>query len=237
MPLATLDVLVAGPPDPYVDAALSSIPLVNFWMEKSLPEQIPPGTDLVITHGSVVPSTPLEVPTVLINPQSSGFWGERGQETDAGPLSSAETKSALTLHAGLGNVLVDRSSAWKPAPGAEVLAASLSSPLIFGNWDRNPRWLVVGFDLKDSDLPLRTAFPVFLGNLLQALRDGGELEKAAAILPGVTESRLVPLVTEAGSEESRAAPGLSLPGWWLVLLLALMILVAEWFTYTRRITD
>jgi hypothetical protein len=107
--------------------------------------------------------------------------------------------------------------------------------LIFGQWDRQPRWLVIGFDPVKSDLPLRTAFPVLMANLLQSLRGDADLRQGTAVLPGRVESDLVPLVP--ATVEAKIDRSMVWPGWWLVLLVALAVVVGEWYLYNRRITD
>lgn len=236
-PLARLNVLITGKPDPFLEAALASIPLVNVWKEEKFPRDPMSGTNLIIATGGAMPESSGKIPVLLINPQESGFWGKLGGELAATPVSIISKTSPLVRHAGLGSVVVDRAGRWEPAPGSEIVAASPDSPLIFGNWDRAPRWLLIGFDPTESDLPLRTAFPVFMGNLLQSLRDHDDLKNAAAVLPGESESRMVPLVKQSGPSPAGEHSGISVPGWWLILLAGLLVLVTEWYGFNRRFTD
>lgn len=237
-PLAPLNVLVAGTPDPYLEAVLASIPLVSMWVEKSCPREARKGTNLIIATGDAMPESAGNVPVLLINPRKSGFWGtSKGPSPDNAPLASISKSSPLVRHAGLGNVVVAHADRWEAPSGAEVLAASPDAPLIFGRWDSAPRWLVIGFDPSDSDLPLRTAFPVFMGNLLQSLRNRDDLKHAAAVLPGTVESRMAPLVQKHDQPPEDDHSGLSVPGWWLLVLAGLLVLAAEWFCFNRRITD
>jgi hypothetical protein len=236
-PLATIDVLIAGKPDPFLEAALASIPLVNWWREENFPGNPMAGTDLIIATGGAMPESAGKIPMLLINPQRSGFWGQIGGKLTNAPVSTISRTSPLVRHAGLGSVVVGQAAQWDPAPGSEVVAASPESPLLFGHWDRDPRWLVIGFDPSESDLPLRTAFPIFMGNLLQSLRDQDDLKNAAAVLPGVSESRMLPLVKPSDPSPSGEHSGISVPGWWLVVLAGLLVLLAEWYGFNRRFTD
>ncbi len=235
-PLATLDLLVLGKPDPYLEAVLSAIPLVNFWVENRMPAELPPGTDMILAIGAAAPPEMPEVPLLLIDPDRSGFWGEKTGPLPSVPLNS-QGSSPLARHADLNSVVVERAARWVPNPSAEVIASGLEAPLIFGRWDREPKWLVIGFDPAESDFPLRTAFPIFLGNVFQALRDADDLQSAAAILPGPIESALIPLARQDEVASSLGANGFALPGWWLIALAGLAFLVAESFLYHRRITD
>ncbi|MEX1118099.1 MAG: VWA domain-containing protein [Terrimicrobiaceae bacterium] len=233
-PLETLDLLVIGAPDPYLEAVLSSIPLVNFWIENKMPSALPPGTDMILAIGA--PHEIPGVPILIINPDRSGFWGEKTGMLEGVPLH-AKGPALLARHADLNSVVVEKASRWEPAPGAEVIASAMDAPLIFGRWDREPKWLVIGFDPTESDFPLRTAFPIFLGNVFQALRDTDDLKLAAGVLPGPIESAMVPLAKLEEAAPSAGPSGLALPGWWIVALVGLGLLVAEWYLYNRRITD
>lgn len=237
-PLRPLHVLLAGPPDPYLEALLESVPLVQVSRVLMFPLKAPDGTDLIIGGGPHVPEDQFpSTPVLLINPAVSGLWGKLAGSLKDTPVTDIDKKSALVSHANLASVVIEESGQWKPAPGAAVLASSLGNPLIFGQWDDRARWMVIGFDPARSDLPLRTAFPIFVSNLLQSLRDDSSGGKAMAVLPGRVESELKPL---APAENFRSASTSALPvfpGWWLVLLAGLVFLVAEWFLYSRRLTD
>lgn len=235
-PLSPLRLMVTGPPDPFLDAVLSSIPLVEWARVPTFPSPVPDNVDLVICAGNAIPEGHPKVPILFIDPTRTGFWGELKGKLEDVPITDLSKKSNLLKHAGLSAVAIKSAGKWSPAPGAEVLASGLESPLIFGQWDRTPRWMVIGFSPEESDLPLRTAFPVFIGNLLQSLRLDADLEKGAAVLPGTVESLQHPLAPPADTKE-RTSLLPTFPGWWLVLFAGLIFLFAEWYLYNRRITD
>jgi hypothetical protein len=69
-----LTILVAGPSDPFLEAALESAPLVNWFREATLPAEIPAGVDLVICTGSEFPNEPYPAAAcLLIHPIKDGF--------------------------------------------------------------------------------------------------------------------------------------------------------------------
>ncbi len=234
--LSSVRVVVVGATNPFLEAVLDSVPLVKWSRVGDLAAGVPDGTDLVITGPGSAPEAALGLPTLLIDPAGSGFWGERSGTESGVRVTEVADKSALLRHVALGTVAIDEAGRWVPAAGAEVLASSLEEPVIFGRWDRKPEWLVVGFDPAKSDFLLRTAFPVLVGNVLQSVRDAkGDRDGGMAVLPGAVESRLVPVV-EAGVA-LEGAGGMVFPGWWLVLFGALVVLVGEWGLFHRRVTD
>lgn len=236
-PLTPLNVLVVPAPDPYLEAVLDAIPLVNWWTEKTFPQKPIASTSLIIAIGDAIPESAGPIPILLINPTHNGFWGTPEGEIEKAPITQISKTSPLVRQAGLGHVVVSRTHRWAPPPGTEILAASPEGPLLFGHWDRDPRWLVIGFDPVDSDLPLRTAFPVLISNLLQSLRSDQDAQRAAAVLPGEVETRMIPLVTATDNPPTPRPSGITLPGWWLFVLAGLLVLLAEWYSYNRRLTD
>lgn len=246
-PLLPLRVVVAGLEgsslEPFLEAVLDSIPLVQWTRMQSVPEQTPDGVDLLIAGGGQLPSQHPGCAVLLIDPAGGGFWGSREGVTAESTIMESRASSRLLRHASLNTLSIGASSQWTPAPDGEVFATTSDSPVLFGQWTRDPdtRWLVLAFDPAQSDLPLRTAFPIFIGNVLQSLRGETTEADGAALLPGAVESLLQPVVRAdfPGRESSTARLGSLpvLPGWWWVLFIGLVVLVTEWILFHRRITD
>ncbi len=82
------------------------------------------------------------------------------------PITGWSRTDPLLDSVSLTGVTIGQSLALDPGPGFSVLAASGTSPLIL-SWDHaGVRALVVAFDPRASDLPLRPGFPVLLANAL-----------------------------------------------------------------------
>ncbi len=99
---------------------------------------------------------------------------------------------------------------------------------------------MVAFGLEDSDLVFRTAFPILLGNLVQSLQP--EEKDTARALPGPGESQLkvtapVPEKKPAAPEPGRQGWWTTFPLWWWALILGTLWLLAEGWSYSRRITE
>jgi len=236
--LRPLRVLLVGAADPFLEAVLDSVPLVQWSREETFPEPLAGNPDLVITRGETAPAAPpANAALLLLNPQGNGFWGETTGVLRDVAVAEVDASARLLRHTGFGAVAIGEAQAWRPAPGSTVLVSGMEGPLIFGRWDRSPRWLAFGFDPGTSDLMYRTAFPVLIGNLLQSLRPD-ETADATARLPGPVESALQPAAPAPEEEGGAAIPWWPVfPGWWWALLLAAGLLVLEWGTYHRRITD
>ena len=123
--------------------------------------------DVVVFDAFTPPVAP-DAHALYLDPQRDGPFAI---ETDLKrPLiTDAESAHPVLRWVSLGDVNMTRSSVFKLAPGDRALASMLKQPLIVareqvGPGGANRRSVAVGFDLRQSDLPLRVAFPVLLMN-------------------------------------------------------------------------
>lgn len=82
-------------------------------------------------------------------------------------IVSQPTKHPITEGLSLGDLHVQASLRLALSGEGTILARSPESPLIVAFEKGKLRALVIGFDLMDSDLPLRVAFPVLVHNALE----------------------------------------------------------------------
>jgi hypothetical protein len=103
-----------------------------------------------IIFGAVPPNLPITLAGSLSVPPVTG-WSRTDPLLDSVSLAGVTIGQALDL---------------EPGPGFSVLAASGTSPLMLG-WDHSGmKALIVAFDPRASDFPLRPGFPVLLANTL-----------------------------------------------------------------------
>ena len=124
-------------------------------------------SDVVVFDAFTPPVAP-DAHALYLDPQRDGPFAI---ETDLKrPLiTDAESAHPVLRWVSLGDVNMTRSSVFKLAPGDRALASMLKQPLVVareqvGRSGANRRSVAVGFDLRQSDLPLRVAFPVLLMN-------------------------------------------------------------------------
>jgi Ca-activated chloride channel family protein len=79
----------------------------------------------------------------------------------------------------------------RPAPGDEVLAADARGPLIIAGKRAGGPFVALTFDLRESDLPLRVAWPLLLLNTIDWLA-GGAPEAGAEGVVGRSERLTLP---------------------------------------------
>jgi len=238
--VAPIKVLLISEPNAYIEAALSALPLVEW-------ARVEPGgykgfadpQTLYVFNRTPAPEAFEKANVLLINPPVAGFWGKPAGAVEKPLVSEVENDQPLMRHTGFARVTLDAATKWEKPAQAQVFADSFGDPLIYGQWDDRQKWALLAFDLEGSDFVLRTAFPILLGNAVESLRPAKNISASSA--PGKTESALERTASKDGNEKqaSAAPPGwwFAFPLWWWAVCLGCVWLLAEWWLYTRRITE
>jgi hypothetical protein len=204
------------------------------------------GYDVVVFDGTL-PQTAPRVPALYLGP-----LGTSGHSPLAiiGALERPffervrETHS-LVRQLSLEDVNIARAAALELARGDVAIGATQAQKplLVAGSRDGVP-FILLAFALRESDLPLRAAFPLLMLRALDQLTTPGGVardELAIASHVAASESDLVQRerVFSAGPVEQKRAPQSSLFSgrvWPLLALSALCLLALEWLTFHRRWT-
>ncbi|HEY3899514.1 MAG TPA: VWA domain-containing protein [Chthoniobacter sp.] len=233
---------LVAPANGFLDAALSSLDSVA-WKRTWPAQQLGPAQPgMLYVFYRCLPPPDFAAATVLIDPAASGPWGELRGPIDQPLISDFQHDSELLRHTGIEKIGLQKAREFIPAPGAEVLAESFGKPIIFGQWHGDRRWLALTFDLESSDFVLRTAFPILLGNIIESLRREADVAPPAP-LPGPIASALKRTVPDNApvSITSRDAASVAwwsgYPLWWWAVSFGACWLLAEWWSYSRRITE
>jgi len=238
-PVREIKVTLVSAPNPFLEVALGSQTLVK--VQRVFPAPAPGDTaDLTIFNDTLPPAGWTGKNTVLINPPQSGFWGERVGPNDKPLVSEADKDAPLMRFAEVNDVQLHSATEFKPAAGAHVYVDSFGKPLIYGHWESNPRWLVIAFDLDQSDFVFRTAFPILCANMVQALRPDAITDTSDVPGPVATQLKQMAAKSGASAQIEQPATGhwwVAIPFWWWFACAALLLLLIEWSLYTRRITE
>ncbi|MGE9290963.1 MAG: vWA domain-containing protein [Puniceicoccales bacterium] len=242
-PLETLTIRLVSPPNPFLEAVLSALDGVD--AARIPPEDLPPAPEeaVYVFHDARPPAGFHPPAMILLQPTGDGVWGE-APTTESGEnlITDWNGESDLLRHVNLDQVLFPPFPLYTPPASAEVFAASFEDPVIFGDWDANPRWIATAFGLEETDLVYRTVFPILIGNLLRSLSLSSAV--ATADLPGESESLLRPAPGHLSDPEASDTteppqsgwlPSLPLRSW--LLLLALGWTLLEWRLFHRKVTE
>jgi len=240
-PLKRIDAVLVSPPDPFLEAALAAVPALEvqrLWPPDTL--KYGDATKLWIFQGAIPPPDFQALGLVIVMPGQSGFFGNLIGEMSEPWITEVDRNHEITRAVSLDRVTVGRALEFQPAPGATSLVSSAGRPLIFASWQDDPRWMVVAIDPSKSDLVMRAAFPILISNVVQTLRqDSREFITSATASPALTG--LVSHLPEANT--GQVLPSFSAqilpvrPLWWWLLIVAVIWLFVEWWTYHRRITE
>jgi len=239
-------VLAVSRDDRYLDAAL----LLDDSLEVSAlaPDAYTSaaGFDVVIFDG-VLPATPANVAALYLGPLGPGALPlARGALVEQPFFDRVDKQHPLLRELTLGDVNVARAVTLQLAPGDLAIAESAAQhgqrvPLIVEGSRGGLPFLALAFDLRESDLPLRAAFPLFVLRALDRLASRGGASASEPLVEG-PPSRAGAIAPRA-ELFGRAPKGELAPTraardgqrWWPLLIgLALGLLVLEWLAFQRR---
>ncbi|HXX65943.1 MAG TPA: VWA domain-containing protein [Polyangiaceae bacterium] len=121
------------------------------------------GWDVVI-FDRVTPAQPPPTNALYLDPTGPGSPVKVGRELKAPGFDKIDRKHPALRFLALDDVNVSVGHALVPENGDKVLGASDggASPILVAGTRGGHRFLAMGFDVRDSDLPLRPAWPLFV---------------------------------------------------------------------------
>ncbi|HXJ23829.1 MAG TPA: VWA domain-containing protein [Polyangia bacterium] len=249
-PLPRRRVLRVGDADLYLDGALLSLGrtvvvdrLPGAEAEAALARA--GDYDLVIFDGVTPDEQPSSGRFLYFDPRGPGSpLATRGRIRD--PVldpASLRADHPLLRHLDLADVNIAEAVRLTPGPGDRVLAGAFGAPLVIARERPGLRAVVVAFDPRGSDLPMRPAFPLLIANTLAwtGVDRAGAPPSEAALPRDPRESDTRPIARlELGGREVPALQ-VARPRRWpraglLASGLAALLLIGEWISYHRRWT-
>lgn len=228
-------VLVVGAPDFFLDAALRSDPFVAVSRVAPANYAGPRDANVVIFDGADPASVPERAILIHSVPAASAVM------KDVFVDRVDEAHPVMRFVGPLRDVNIARARALEPEPGDTVLASCAGAAVMVARERGNSRRVEIGFDLNESDLPLRVAFPKIVRNAVRWAAVG-ESPDASAVSgtsrdDAVSDLYAAPPTPDSGAGEfsaERAGTGWDL---WPALAAAALALTAfEWLSYHRRWT-
>jgi hypothetical protein len=168
-------VLVVTAGNTYLEAALLLDELLDVTdvHPRDYPEAVKKGTwDAVIFDGV----TPAEMPkanALYLDPRGPGSPVKVTDELKQPGFDKIDRKHPAVRFLALDDVNVAAGHKLVPEPGDKVLGASDggASPLLVAGTRGGHRFVAMGFDVRDSDLPLRMAWPLFVVDCINWFTD------------------------------------------------------------------
>jgi hypothetical protein len=179
-PLPPLRVLLLGPPNQFLDAALLAEPGI----ETSREVRTDVHYDIVI-HDGAAPDHQAGRADLYLGPHTSPDFPLRlGRQLRVFGFDRWKRDSPLFSAVEPYDVQVLEGHALTPDPGDSALAFSGQDPIVVMGERDQRRFVALGFDPKQSDFYLRAAWPLFLHNTLRELAPRASGEDGIAVSPG-----------------------------------------------------
>jgi hypothetical protein len=178
----TTRALVVGPGNAFLESALALLPRLELFAvgldgyEDALTEGDEDGTPYgLVVFDRVLPSSPPELPALYVDPAEDGPYGTIEGRIEAPALDRADPAEPLLRFVDLTTVHIGRARDLEPADGLRaIFRTAAGTPLIGAGGEGGRRLAYIGFDLGESDLPLQTAFPLLMSNLVEYLLPPGD---------------------------------------------------------------
>jgi hypothetical protein len=168
-------VLVVSSGNTYLEAAL----LLDEYLEVTSASPL----DYVTKYASTTKSfdvivfdqvTPAEMPranALYLDPRGPGSPVKVEKEIVQPGFDKIERKHPIVRFTALDQVNIARGHKLKPEPGDKVIGASYDGALLVAGTRAGYKFVAMGFDVRESDLPLRVAWPVLLLNTVNWFTD------------------------------------------------------------------
>jgi hypothetical protein len=156
----------------YLESALALDPKLEVLEQKPAEYQSADGFDVAI-FDRFVPSAAPAVPALWIAPSEGGPLRIKGT-IDRPFFDEVRADHPLLKTLSLRDVNIRRAQRVELEPGDEILGRSKQGPLIVQGTRSDQRFLAFTFDARESDLVLRTAWPVLVAKAIQQLTASGE---------------------------------------------------------------
>ena len=161
---------VVGGENFFLDSVLESDPLIQ-WKRVATQAFITPWKPDVVVFDGVSPTAP--VPRAIFI-AAAGDWPVKtaGSIKDVFVDGLAVEHPVMRFVGRLGDLNILKSRVLEAEAGDVVLASCAASPVMLARETEGRRLVALGFDLKDSDLVLRVAFPKIFRNAVNWLVSG-----------------------------------------------------------------
>ena len=118
-------------------------------------------------------------PMLAINPSdAAGFWRATGQRAQP-QITTVERTHPINSMLNYSDLHIESMSIREPASWLKPLVSAGDDPVICAGDDGRRRLVMIGFDLAQSDLPLKIEFPILLANAISWLagKDSPSIER------------------------------------------------------------
>lgn len=202
-------VFVVTPGNTYLEAALLLDEYLDVqtvspqdWVQKIAPAN--PKMDAVVFDGAT-PAEPPRAHAIYLDPRGPGSPVKVEGELKTPGFDKIERKHPIVRWTALDDVNIARGTKLVPQPGDKVVGATQEGAGILVTGQRGPyKFVAIGFDPRDSDLPLRVAWPLLLLNSINFFTDE-DAQYISSFRTG--DVWRVPIASQSGAAKLRTPGG------------------------------
>lgn len=161
----------------YLDAALLLDEYLDVLAVKPAAYPAAGSFDVTIFDSVVLPRTAETGHVLYLNPQSGEHApfdvGKtiKSDKRDTIGFDVVKTKHPIVRHLMLADVNVAKARALKGNKRSRAIGKSFRGTLLLAGRDAGRKYVALGFDVRDSDFPLRIAWPLFIVNVIDDFLD------------------------------------------------------------------
>jgi hypothetical protein len=235
-------VLLVSQGNLFLERAFSLMP--GFVLTQVTPDNYPAqgDFDLTIFDRNVPDALPDRNLIFIAPPGSTELFTIQGSFTNTALIGQQQTDHPLMRFVNFENLHVAQAQTIEPPPWTSGLMNSEGGPLLIAGQSESRRVVILTFDLLRSDLPLQIDFPILIANMAAWFLDQpspGESpdQTISPSLLNFDESNIRPNQAEIQGPDQTEAGATPLRGqqefWWILAVLALIVLIWEWQVYWR----
>lgn len=213
-------VLIVGSGNFFLERALALEPETLVDKATEVPEtERGAGTDgsydVIIFDGTK--PVPVKAKSVWLIGATDGNFVRHIGKVNQPTVMSWERDHPVLRFVDLAATLIDKALKVQVTDWAQVIAESKETPLMAVGERANKRWLFVGFNLLDSDFPLKVGFPIFVANALLWSIGERRWQQGFTLKAGTAVSLTLPTKTATLQRPDALTLRLNLPDQLLVL--------------------
>lgn len=175
-PPSPIRVRLVTPESPFLERALATDE--DLQLEVITPDKFPAASDAAVTVFAGCRPTRTPPGAVIFIGDWPEDLGLARQGEVAKPLFTEwQRDHPVNRHLALQNVGIEKAVSAQPGRDWQRLASSVTDPLVLLREESTNKVLVITFDPQGSDLPLRVAFPILIGNSARYLAGADTSER------------------------------------------------------------
>jgi hypothetical protein len=159
--------------------------------------------DVVIFDGVTPADTP-RAHAIYLDPRGPGAPVKVEGEMQSPGFDRIERKHPIVRWTALDDVNIAHGRKLTPQPGDKVVGASVEGPLLVTGQRGGYKFVAMGFDPRESDLPLRVAWPLLLLNIINFFTDE-DSQYISSFRTG--DVWRIPVVTQTGQARLKVPSG------------------------------